>query len=96
MEQGICPVCNGSLRRPVPARSEQYKGILAGYDKDTDTLPCDNCGGQMMYGKPSGLVNLRINGTPCEHEYAGTKLGNCLHRYTCKHCPSHYTIDSGD
>jgi len=31
--------------------------VMSGYDADTDTLPCQNCGGQYMYGRPSGIVN---------------------------------------
>ena len=91
---GICPVCNGSGRRP--AGNDRYKHVYASYDAETDTLACNNCGGQTMYGQPSGQVPLRKDGTPCKHEYKGTTVGRCLTRYTCVHCVSSYQIDSGD
>ena len=93
---GICPVCNGSKRRGLFDFEQRYKDVYAGYDKETDTLPCTNCGGQTMYGRPSGQVPLREDGTPCKHEYTSTTIGRCLTRYTCKHCVSSYEIDSGD
>ena len=94
MSHGTCPVCNGTGRRP--AGNDQYKQVYAGYDKETDTLPCNNCGGQTMYGRPTGRVPLRPDGTPCKHEYTSATVGRCLTRYTCKHCGSSYEIDSGD
>ncbi len=94
MADGVCPVCNGTGRRPAGENS--YKKVYAGYDEVTDTLPCNNCGGQTMYGRPSGRVPLRPDGTPCKHEYASATVGRCLTRYTCKHCGSSYEIDSGD
>lgn len=93
---GICPVCNGTHRIPVPERSQQYKNVLAGYDKETDTLACSNCGGQRMFGRPTGEVRLRSDGTPCKHEYTGVSRGRCYTVYTCKHCGDSYDIDSGD
>ena len=51
MEKGICPVCSGSGR--VPAEDTKYKNVLAGYDARTDTLECQNCGGQYMFGRPT-------------------------------------------
>ncbi len=94
MEYGVCPVCNGSGR--VPAGDYKYKHVVAGYDKDTDTLACTNCGGQTMYGQPTGKVRLRPDGTPCKHEYTSKTVGRCLTEYTCKHCGSSHQIDSGD
>lgn len=91
---GICPVCNGSGRRP--AGDYRYKHITAGYDAESDTLSCNNCGGQTMFGKPTGQVPLREDGTPCKHEFKGVSIGRCLTRYTCVHCVSSYEIDSGD
>lgn len=101
---GVCPVCNGSTRRPVPDETRRYIKYnerwghwgIAGYDPDTDSLPCDNCGGQTMSGRGTGLVTLRIDGTPCRHEYRYQSAGNCYHRYTCRHCGHVYHIDSGD
>ena len=94
MTQGTCPVCNGTTR--VPAGDNKYKNVIAGYDKNTDTFACNNCGGQMMYGRPTGQVPLRADGTPCAHEYTSQNVGRCLTKYTCKHCNSSHTIDSGD
>lgn len=91
---GICPVCNGSGRRP--AGDTPYKTVFSGYDAETDTLKCHNCGGQTMYGRPSGQVPLRPDGTPCTHEYKSATIGRCLTRYTCAHCNSYHDIDSGD
>ena len=101
---GTCPRCNGTARRPVPAETRQYIRYnerwgtwgIAGYDPDTDTLPCDNCGGQTMSCKGTGQVRLRPDGTPCLHEYSGKTTRNCYHEYDCKFCGDHYAIDSGD
>lgn len=94
---GTCPKCDGSTRRPVP---ESYSGRdlrhIYGYDAETDTFPCNNCGGQTMSGRPAGVVPLRLDGTPCLHEYVHQNAGRCYHRYTCKHCGDVYHIDSGD
>lgn len=94
MNYGVCPVCNGSHRRPAGA--DPYKKVYAGYDAESDTLPCLNCGGQTMYGKPTGQVPLRSDGSPCHHEYIGRNAGRCYTIYTCKHCNHSYDIDSGD
>lgn len=94
MELGTCPVCNGSGRKA--AGDYQYKSIIAGYDKESDTLPCVNCGGQRMFGSPTGKVRLRADGSPCKHEYTGVSRGRCYTVYTCKHCNDTYDIDSGD
>lgn len=93
-EVGICPVCSGSGRRSADGVSA--KTVYAGYDKETDTLPCNNCGGQTMYGRPTGEVSLRKDGTPCKHEYNSTNVGRCLTRYNCVHCTFSFNIDSGD
>ena len=89
-----CPVCSGTGR--LPAGDYRYKAVTAGYDPETDTLPCRNCGGQTMYGKPTGQSFLRDDGTPCTHEYTTRNLGRCYNQYTCKHCGYSYSIDSGD
>lgn len=93
MEKGTCPVCSGSGRVKATAT---YKHVMAGYDKESDTLPCQNCGGQYMYGTPRGVVNMDYSGQPCVHEYVGKNVGRCLTEYTCKHCGDRYQIDSGD
>ena len=94
MQEGICPVCDGTTR--IPAGDRQHKNYLAGYDKDTDTLQCMNCGGQRMFGRATGRVRLREDGTPCKHEYLGRNAGRCYTIYTCQHCGDKYDIDSGD
>lgn len=91
---GVCPVCNGTGRRS--ASNDKYKHVMAGYDANTDTVPCHNCGGQTMYGQPTGVVPLRADGTPCVHEYTGRNAGRCYTIYTCKHCGQTYDIDSSD
>lgn len=96
MEQGVCPVCNGSGRVAVPETMAQYKSVLAGYDAATDTLGCNNCGGQRMYGRPTGLVRLNKQGQPCRHSYSSRTVGRCLTEYTCVNCGDSYQIDSGD
>ena len=91
---GVCPVCNGTKR--VPAGDRKYKSVIAGYDKETDTLPCTNCGGQYMNMSPTGQVKLRPDGTPCKHYYTSKTVGRCLTEYFCVHCSDRYQIDSGD
>ena len=91
---GICPVCKGTLRVPgTPGKTYKY---LAGYDEATHTLSCVNCGGQYMNGTPTGRVKLRPDGTPCAHEYLHQRVGECHHKYTCKHCTDSYYIDTSD
>lgn len=99
MEQGICPVCNGTGHMPCPDNLRHYGQINGwfGYRAEDDTVTCNNCGGQKMFGKPTGKVNLRRdNGQPCVHEYSGTEIGRCYTRYVCKHCGDTHNIDSGD
>ena len=95
---GVCPVCNGSGRMPTPEKLRRYGEQYGwyGYSKDDDCCTCNNCGGQTMYGKPSGKVLLRPDGTPCVHDYRSATIGRCLTRYTCVHCGSYHDIDSGD
>ena len=92
--KGTCPVCNGSGR--LAAGDTRYKTVMAGYDAMADTLPCHNCGGQYMFGKPTGEVRLREDGTPCTHSYKSATVGRCLTEYTCEHCGDRYQIDSSD
>ena len=94
--KGVCPVCNGTKHVPVPEQSQKYKNVLAGYNKEDDSLDCQNCGGQYMWGNPSGEVNFRADGTPCRHEYKSRRAGRCLTEYTCIFCSDRYQIDSGD
>ena len=97
-----CPKCNGSGRRPVPAHDRKWvegpSPLLAGYDKATDTLACDNCGGQTMSCIGTGKVRPDPKtGVGCLHAYSGENAGRCLTRYTCKNgCGDNFYIDSGD
>ena len=96
-ETGACPVCSGTTRMPCPDHLRAYgkKNGWYGY-ADDDCIDCLNCGGQKQFGKPSGKVFLRQDGTPCVHEYTSQNLGRCYNGYTCKHCGDYYTVDSGD
>lgn len=96
IQYGVCSVCNGTKRKKVSEENRQYAPVYEGYDKETDTLPCSNCGGQYQWGKPKGEVRLRPDGTSCEHQYFGENVGRCLTEYTCQHCGDTYRIDSGD
>jgi len=89
-----CPVCSGTGR--VPAGDSKYKNITSGYNNESDTFNCNNCGGQYMFGRPSGKVHTRPDGSPCKHEYKSATVGRCLTEYTCIHCLDRYQIDSGD
>jgi uncharacterized protein YbaR (Trm112 family) len=96
-----CPVCSGTLRVPCESESIRHYGIKNGwygYDVETDTIPCRNCGGQTQFpGYPTGQVLPRKdNGEPCVHEYRGYNKGRCYTGYTCVHCGDEYSIDSGD
>jgi hypothetical protein len=96
---GTCPVCNGTGHKPCPDEVTRGYGVRNGwygYRAEDDTVTCDNCGGQYMFGQPSCEVRLRPDGTPCTHEYVGVTIGRCLHEYTCKHCGDRHQIDSGD
>jgi hypothetical protein len=70
--------------------------VCNGTGKGENDRECRNCGGQQMYGRATGKVNLRQDGTPCKHEYNSTTIGRCLTRYKCTHCSYQFDIDSGD
>jgi hypothetical protein len=90
-----CPACNGSTRRPCPPTSRQYR--LATYRESDDTLACNNCGGQTMGLKATGVTRVDpATGLGCLHDYRGRQEGNCFHVYTCTKCGDRYDIDSGD
>ena len=96
---GICPICNGTGRIPATGMGTYEKEHKwYGYNKETDTKHCTNCGPRGMFaGPPDGKVELRKdNGEPCVHEFTSETIGRCYHRYTCKHCEKSYNIDSGD
>ena len=93
--KGICPICNGTGRKPASKEARAHGWY--GYDKNTDTQSCHNCGSHGMFAPPpDGKVELRPDGTPCEHHFTSQTIGRCYHRYTCKHCNTSYSIDSGD
>lgn len=96
MTEATCPKCNGTTRIPWVG-GPQYKNIVAGYDAATDTLACDNCGGQTMSLKATGMTRIDpTTGLGCMHEFTHTLAGNCYHRYDCGRCGARYHIDSGD
>ena len=92
IKYGTCPVCNGTKR----VDAGKSGPTCYGYDKETHTLPCYNCGGQTQGGSPSGKVRLRPDETPCVHQYTSRNIGRCYNEYTCIHCGMSYNIDSGD
>lgn len=94
---GTCPVCNGTKRQPYTGLA-RYADQLAGYSKLDNTIPCGNCGGQYMYGSPTGLVKHNHQGIPCTHEYKvqATSPSGTYTTYRCIHCDDFRDIDSGD
>jgi hypothetical protein len=94
---GVCPVCNGTLRIPAPFDSTvSWTKSVYSYDAINHTVNCNNCGGQYQHLRPTGVVKLRPDETPCTHKYEGRTIGNCYNEYVCVHCKDKYTIDSGD
>jgi len=91
---GTCPVCNGTKRQD--AGQSPYRTHCAGYSPADNTFPCQNCGGQYMAGRPTGLVWHDKQDQPCHHQYEVTKIANCYREYTCTECGDTYSIDSGD
>ena len=84
--KGVCPVCNGTGHMPCPDHLRKY-GVSNGwygYRAEDDTVTCNNCGGQYMYGTPRGEVSLNKNGEPCKHHYSSKNVGRCLTEYTCR------------
>ena len=92
--KATCPVCSGTGR--MPAGDSKYKNVISGYNPDSDTFNCSNCGGQYMFGRPSGQVKTRPDGTACTHTYQSSNAGRCLTNYVCVHCGDSYQIVSGD
>ena len=98
MEMGRCPVCRGLGRMTSPPHLKNANGWY-GYDPETNTVPCKNCGGQYMMGTPSGRVPLNKAGEPCTHEYESNSpfgRNRGITDYICKHCGDKYTWDSTD
>ena len=91
LNKGVCPKCNGTRVIPLSPEEKKYSWNQFKIDQ-----PCDNCGGQFMYGTPSGVVPLRKDtGEPCLHEYTSVGSGRGYTKYTCRHCGLTYGIDSG-
>lgn len=90
-EYGTCPVCNGTKEVPLSDYELKYS-----WNQGKTHRACHNCGGQTMFGRATGQVPLRADGTPCTHSYRSQTLGRCFTRYTCEHCGSYYEVDSGD
>jgi len=86
-----CPVCNGSKQVELSAQEKSYS-----WNHDKTHRPCHNCGGQYMYGRATGEVRARPDGTACTHSYTSSNDGRCLTGYKCIHCGDSYQIDSGD
>lgn len=99
-DQAVCPKCSGSQRRPYPTERDpdrRYASHTATYDEATDTLACDNCGGQTMSLRATGFTRARPGSNAgCLHEFTGRNAGRCYTEYTCKHCHLCYGIDSSD
>ena len=90
-EYVTCPVCKGFGKLPLEESEKRYS-----WNKDRTHKECCNCGGQYMYGKGHGTVQMNKNGEPCTHKYTGRTVGRCLTEYTCSDCGDRYQIDSGD
>ena len=93
---GECPVCNGTGRMGVDQYQRPYVNVISGYDPVTDTLSCNNCGAQRMFGQSTGYSKLDPDGTACKHVYTGVNAGRCYTKYTCTNCGDRYDIDSSD
>jgi hypothetical protein len=89
-----CPSCEGTARTQITEQQFSYRTVLYGYDEETNTIPCKNCGGQYQTARPSGKVRLNKGGSPCLHSYTSTVVSNCYRRYVCVHCDDTYYIDS--
>lgn len=96
LNHGICPVCNSSLRQD--AGEGVYRAWAAGYRAADNTIPCQNCGGQEMFGEPRGYVRLRADGTPCTHNYSVVQHARYshVHSLVCSDCGATHELDSGD
>lgn len=93
MNQATCPKCNGTTRMPA----NDLNRSCYGYHKPSDTLPCNNCGGQRMELVATGVTTVDpTTGLGCMHEYKGRNAGRCLTTYVCGKCADFYSIDSSD
>ena len=93
MTEATCPKCNGTCRTPANDLNRRCYG----YDKATDTLPCNNCGGQRMELLATGVTKVDpATGLGCLHAYEGQNGGRCYTIYACSKCGDRYDIDSSD
>lgn len=86
---GICPVCNSTKQQKLSPYD--YKN-----HKDQTHKPCLNCGGQYMYGTPTGFSPINKEGNPCHHVYKITNKTSTYRIYSCVNCSLVFDIDSGD
>jgi hypothetical protein len=92
----VCPVCNGTLRQS--AGDGPYRQWAAGYRASDNTIACQNCGGQRMFGTPTGFVPLNKTGVPCTHNYSviQNERYSHVHSCVCLECGDTFELDSGD
>jgi len=96
-ETGTCPVCEGECS--VTAIRSIWNSNTRGYVETATNVPCTNCGGQYMFGTPSGMSPLNKEGVPCKHSYTRPDVGYRSSTYSvtrCEHCNDKLTVDSGD
>lgn len=88
-QECVCPVCNGSKQVELSDREISYS-----WNRGKTHKECDNCGGQTMMGRATGISYLRADNTPCIHDYRQRQLGRSYTEYRCIHCNYTYEIDS--
>ncbi len=59
-------------------------------------VPCNNCGGQYMFGEPTGKSRYNSLGLPCLHEYTISLVSKCYYTYKCNYCTLQFHVDTGD
>lgn len=91
-----CPVCDGTKEVGASEYQKKYKHVMSKYNLANDTVQCNNCGGQYMFGSPKGHVKPNAAGDGCWHDYKSSNAGRCLTNYVCQYCGDAYQIDSGD
>ena len=87
----LCPICQGTKRQKLRDDEKAFSWNRGKEDQD-----CRNCGGQYMFGTPTGYTKKDpITGLGCPHSYTAKTVGNCLTEYTCTFCGTKHQIDSG-
>jgi hypothetical protein len=70
-----CPVCNGTSLQELSQQEQKYS-----WNKGKTHCPCQNCGGQTMFGKAAGYTKIDPEtGTGCKHSFVGRKSWKKLH-----------------